>query len=113
LTGENLHRELPFSFDSVQSIVDDGDDGAILHYKSKEGGWKLARAMFGQSDVIQLCSCPKNAKVSTTVGGAIWVLKKQGKGSHWGLQYLNGARSIEDSVDIKYPVGSFLGGALP
>jgi len=100
-------------FDSVKSILDDGVGGALLHYKSKKGAWKLANASFGESDIVDKYSCPKSSKLSTTGRGAVWVLQKQGNGSQWGLQYLNGAKSIiADNDDSKYPAGSLLAGAL-
>jgi len=63
-------------------------------------------------DVIDQYSCPKSSKLSTTGQGAVWVLKKLGKGTFWGLQYLDGAKTIvADNDNSKYSAGSVLGGS--
>ena len=106
-------QDLNVPFSDVQSLLDDGTmNGALVHYKKKGGGggWKLAKATFGETAITDQYKCPKNAKISTTGLGAVWVLKKTGKGQFWGLQYLYGAHSVEESAE-KYAVGSFLGGS--
>jgi len=106
-------QDLNVPFSDVQSLLDDGTKNrALVHYKKKGGGggWKLAKATFGETAITDQYKCPKNAKISTTGQGAVWVLKKTGKGTFWGLQYLYGAHSVEESAE-KYAVGSFLGGS--
>ena len=103
---------LSVNFRDVRCLADDGADGALVHYKKADAGWTLAKATFGGSTISDTCTCPKNAKISTTAGrGVVWVLKKTGKKRFWRLQCLRGSRSLEQLAE-KYPAGSLLGGAL-
>ena len=106
--NERKEQKLRLQFDACQSIVDDGSDGALIHYKDSSE-WKLAKASFGLSEVTDQHSCPKNSQLLTKNGsGAVWILKKAGKkGADRGLQYLNGENTIE--LSEKYPAGSVLG----
>jgi len=99
-------------FENVQAILDDGAGGALLHYqKFKDQGWKLTRAVFGNFELVEKYKCPKNAKIVSTGQGAVWVLKKTGRGQNWGLQYLHETKSVEASSE-KYAVNSILCGAF-
>lgn len=105
--SERKEQKLNVEFDVVQSIVDDGSEGALVHYKGA-AEWKLANASFGSSEVSDRYSCPKNSQLATNGSGAVWVLKKSGrKGVDRGLQYLNAENTIE--LSEKYPAGSILG----
>ena len=111
-------------FDQVQCIADDGtnnNQGALLHYrKFKDLGWKLMRAALSSLQengppepvaLVEQYKCPKNAKIASTGQGAVWVLKKTGRGLNWGLQYLHPTETVEESIE-KYGVNSILGGAV-
>jgi len=112
-SGDIITREqqIDFEYENVQSMVDDGADGALVHLTKKSGAsWKLARAVFGETTMVEKYNCPKKARIASTGQGEVWVLKKLGKGTSWGLQYLHENNTIEESAE-KYAVNSILCGS--
>lgn len=65
VSGERRNQVVDVNFSHVQAIYDNGSDGALIHYKSGEVGWKLANVCFGgDGNVCDVYTCPKNAKLS-------------------------------------------------
>ena len=98
--NRDLHTQaVSVAFDKVRSMVDDGHQGAYIHYQPEQR-WKLGHIKENRTVVQHFCDCPRNSEILSDGRGGVWIWKKKiGNYNLRGIVYVNNEGQLKELND--------------